>query len=405
MNYEAEKYVCTRCIRDPCVAEFIEEHNASEKCSYCRSRERATYELSEVCGFIEDRVLTFYTTDPSEEGPLDKETGEFWGVEEDYIENILGEMELKLRSKRLMSDIVESIGNTEYYSKGSISGTPSQRAADAWEKFCNKVKHSRRFTFWTDSEFEIGIDINPSEMLKEITQRGEAEGLGQIYPAGTKWWKVRIHREDEPLEARPEEFTTVKTEGAWAANRMSPAGVPMFYGAEKFETACLEVVNLADRTLSKKFVTGAIVRTLRPMAFLDLTKAPTPRSEFEPWDEERWHDVAFLRHFVTDLSKPVIKDDKAHIEYVPTQAFTEYVRYEMQQPNGPMDGIVFPSSKDGSPCAVIFATREQCLPLERHFGEQLLEVDVQTIRSVPATEVRTYRKEATRRMRARKRRR
>lgn len=405
MRDESEKYVCTRCVQDPCVAEHIEKNNSGMQCSYCRSRQRPTYELSEVAGFIEGRVNTFYTTDASEEGPYDPEEDEIWGVSEDDIGNTLYEMGFDLRNERLLDDIKDCIGTEQYTKRGSIPGTPSERAADAWRNFCETVKHRRRFTFWTDSEFEIGIDINPSEMLKEITQRGEAEGLGQIYPAGTEYWRVRIHREDEPLEARPEEFTTVPTENAWAANRMSPAGVPMFYGADRFETACLEIVNLSDRTLSKKVVTGAIVRTLRPMAFLDLTKVPTPRSEFEPWDEERWHDVAFLRHFVTDLSKPVIKDDKAHIEYVPTQVFTEYVRYEMQHPNGPMDGIVFPSSKDGSPCAVIFATKDQCLPMERHFGEQLLEVDVQTIRSVPAMEVRTYWKEAKKQMRARKRRR
>jgi hypothetical protein len=53
---------------------------------------------------------------------------------------------------------------------------------------------------------------------------------------------------------------------------------------------------------------------------------------------------------------------KQHIEYVPTQVFTEYVRYHMAAPDGkPVDGIRYLSSWDRRPCVVLFLDADDWL--------------------------------------------
>ena len=44
--------------------------------------------------------------------------------------------------------------------------------------------------------------------------------------------------------------------------------------------------------------------------------------------------MEFLHDFSKEVSRPIERDDRIHIEYLPTQAFTEYIRYRFQDNNG-----------------------------------------------------------------------
>jgi hypothetical protein len=63
-------------------------------------------------------------------------------------------------------------------------------------------------------------------------------------------------------------------------------------------------------------------------------------------DEQNLYRAAtgFLHEFTDDLTKPIAKDGREHIEYVPPQVVTEYVRYRLQQHVGrPVHGILYRS--------------------------------------------------------------
>ena len=147
-------------------------------------------------------------------------------------------------------------------------------------------------------------------------------------------------------------------------NRMSPAGVPMFYGAEEFETAKLEIQS-AHGEKRPECVTGGQFRSLIPLNILDLTSIPPLPSYFSDEGPGQRHILTFLRKFSEDVSRPLLPIYEPHIEYVPTQVFTEFVRHVMRTSNaGPIHGIQYASSLDAKPCCVIFVTQEQCLPEE-----------------------------------------
>jgi RES domain len=61
--------------------------------------------------------------------------------------------------------------------------------------------------------------------------------------------------------------------------------------------------------------------------------------------------LLFLFSFARDLSKPVILDGREHIEYVPTQVVTEYMR---RLPDAAIDGILHASAQSAGTSCVIF---------------------------------------------------
>ena len=59
---------------------------------------------------------------------------------------------------------------------------------------------------------------------------------------------------------------------------------------------------------------------------IDMTALPELPSLFEDV-AQRYDTVLFLRRFAEDIVLPIELDGREHIEYVPTQVFTEYLRY------------------------------------------------------------------------------
>jgi hypothetical protein len=109
-------------------------------------------------------------------------------------------------------------------------------------------------------------------------------------------------------------------------------------------------------------VTVAKFATARDAWVVDLTALPPVPSLF---DRERRHlrqPIIFLRSFIEDLAKPVKKDGREHIEYVPTQVVTEYLRHVFRTETGHrVKGVIFSSArKKGSKCCVLFVKNKGC---------------------------------------------
>jgi len=134
----------------------------------------------------------------------------------------------------------------------------------------------------------------------------------------------------------------------------------MFYGSFDPATAIQETYKLKDGRSS--VATIGKFRPLRELQVLDLTSLPDIPSIF---DEHRGHlhsTIIFLQSFVDDLSKPIEKDDRTYIEYVPTQVFTEFIRHAYRLENDSrLEGIVYPSSVNpsGGSC-VLFVGNDEC---------------------------------------------
>ena len=198
--------------------------------------------------------------------------------------------------------------------------------------------------------------LDPSEVPNEVGRAVRRVG-----------WRVVGRTLDIPLfraraRYRPRKFRTARELGSPPSknaknNRMSGAGISMFYGAESEKTAIAEI-----RPGAGKAVTVGTWHPGRELVYLDLLAVRPIPSIFDQTarGDRTW--LRFLDKFAADLARSIHEDDAA-IEYVPTQIMTEYIRDRLQSPDGrPVEAVRYSSAIDASNgvCWVVFANQEDC---------------------------------------------
>ncbi len=167
----------------------------------------------------------------------------------------------------------------------------------------------------------------------------------------------RVRPNSEMYFTGLDELGTAPIRNAMYANRMSPAGIPMFYAADLKETAIKEVWN---GKIGVKLSIGQF-RTKQSCRLLDLCSLPPVPTIFkEDATLDQIDALSFLRQFKNDISQPVAKSKTEHIDYIPTQIMTEYFRHIYRTPdNHSLMGIRYPSAHTGKPCYVMFWGHEE----------------------------------------------
>lgn len=141
---------------------------------------------------------------------------------------------------------------------------------------------------------------------------------------------------------------------------MSPAGIPMFYGAFDQATAVAETVELPRH--AGQVASIGIFRPVRDLLVLDLADLPGVPSVFDVDRHALIHTLRFLHAFADDISGPIARDGREHIDYVPTQIVTEYFRRVFLTADGvALDGIVYRSSKNEQRAVVLFCENRGCI--------------------------------------------
>lgn len=97
-------------------------------------------------------------------------------------------------------------------------------------------------------------------------------------------------------------------------------------------------------------------KTIREITVVDLTALPTDVSIWM----DKWEGFAFLKSFHKDITQPLLKDAKEVIEYVPSQIFTEYLRWMFTDKQGRhVDGLMYKSCKSKKANVVLFCNNEK----------------------------------------------
>jgi hypothetical protein len=356
-----EKYVCDNHFSDYYLKQYVSDNSQAGQCSYCGTitriidfhdfMEYAVGKIIEHFGNPGDEALylesSFYD-DENEKIPGFKRVGSF--IAPDFAEHyestgeLLVELDLVTNNENLNKDIEDCFLNDEWIQHNAYMMTKGQELSFLWKMFSRMVKHEQRFTFLIRTEFtgeEFSEDNGLMDILTELGSLISQQELCKEISIGTELFRCRFIDEKDSVNSF-EDITSAPDDRA-KQSRMSPAGISMFYGAFDSNTAILES-SPEGKTINAPHVTGRF-RTRIALNVLDFTNLP--QSSF--WMPSDWEGIAFLHSFNWEITKPITRDDRIHIQYVPSQVFTEYLRYVYQLTDkNKIDGFIYKSSLEGA---------------------------------------------------------
>ena len=356
----SNKFVCGDCIDNDGIRAFISANAAANRCSFCRSTSDGPVAapLDGVGDYI-NRCLREEYGDALVELPWDKEKREYIGSNWDSTELLAHVVGLGLPNDDgnvLLNKLVECLDDITWCEWNGLGLTDSEYAQCNWEYFCDVVMHKRRFFFLDYGPHPYEPEVyDPGHVLGELFAFATDAGLFKVLPAGILLYRARWERDGARLET-PQKLGPPPENVAVQANRMSPPGVVMFYASDDIETALLEAAQEPGT-----FAVGCW-KLLRPISVLDLTNIPAVPDLFE-YDPRSGQflprrPLTFLHHVAEQMSQPVARDDRVHVDYVPTQVVTEFLRSRVRWQGSLIDGIMYGSSvQPGRASYALFATQ------------------------------------------------
>lgn len=332
------KHVCTRCVVDTALKEVLESRAWPGRCDYCGRRGRvASVEALQEAVYA--TVWTYYH-EPTDAGvPWD---GGFI-INPIEIDQVLYELGLEGHSD-LLADIVDAdMGNGWVAAANGHWATAHEHEVllSSWSSFEEVIKHKTRFHFGQIGEASTAgpQEIEPGRMLGVLGER--LRPYICALEVGTVVYRVRIRSTKETWKPCASELGAPPPDVA-RAGRMNPAGIPYLYMAFDMDTALREA-GVSSQTVGDVFV--ASFEVVAPLMVIDLTRLPKPPSVFDVARKHEREGALFARGFVNAISRPVTKNGREHIEYVPSQVVCEYLAQVFRPEEGVrLGGLVFPSS-------------------------------------------------------------
>ena len=327
--------ICQKCVEsDSGLKKFVitNGQEQSKNCSYCSQQapDIKKIELKQLINHIYECLEESYTL--SESKSQNTETiSDFM----DYLPN--PQEENNSLWEKIQSLIKERVGNKYLIEKKEL--------ISSWDNFSDYIKKENRFFF-----------SSRSNILGKIMKIIEGNNLRKVIKPPKKIYRARAFKEGNRIlndlrrmgPPHPKDISNI-------SNRMSPPGVPIFYGSFDKKTALSEISQEGKERLA--YV--AEFQILKEITIIDLTifkDEPLP-SFFDPEKSNRnkRRDLVFIKMLCAKLSEPISKDGREHTDYVPTQIFSEYIKI-----NG-IQGIIYESSRS-SECKniALFFSHKNC---------------------------------------------
>ncbi len=351
-------YVCAECVDDETLAQKITaDAIEDDACDYCARTPAAPIDTLLEAFF--DGLRTEYALATDELAYFEGELVPVKRWDGDELVDLYADV---LHSEELQETVREAARHDDVWvERDFIAPRQDEALLDGWERFSHQVMYRTRHVFWLappdkDEHYLGGGEIPAAAILETLGGLIPRAGLVQQIPAGHRLWRARAH-DDVVQHWSASLLGTASPDQARQPNRMSPAGIPLFYGADSPATAIREVArHTPDDTM---LVTYAAFETTRPCTVIDFTRLGSIPTIF---DTDRAHlrrALMFLHEFVTRISAEA--DGREHLEYVPTQIVTEYLLRVFDRER-PVDGLVFTSAagQDGL-CTVLDVPQTHCL--------------------------------------------
>ena len=376
----SEKSICDKCLSDPYLKSIVRDETEEHTCDFCETTtdERSCVGFNRIMEVIAKTVFQYFAH-ADEHLSYDREDGCYMGASRDTSDLFFGQELSEISDDTSVIDEVEScLGSYDWCDKNPYSLMGLDLYQQSWEAFCHAVKHQTRYFFQSGHDDLYTETIAVPKMLGALRRMIEGSDMLATLKAGEAIFRVRNHSPNEICS----DWKSLGSPPAYEAgsNRMSPAGISMFYAGLDMETAKAEIeAHLKEDDQS--VLTGGRWATTRDLRLLDLTKLPPAPSIFE-MDRHYRDQVVFLRRFVNEITKPVAQDGMEHIDYVPTQILTEYFRHITSPYREQVQGIIYPSAQKKSGKAAVLFFDETDLKPEGRYGFSLppLTFDASSVR-------------------------
>ncbi|MBI6118346.1 HEPN-associated N-terminal domain-containing protein [Salegentibacter maritimus] len=360
-----DKNVCVKHINDNAIKNFIRKNYELGYCDYCE-KELKVVSLENLMEFMMLGISNFFEDAGNFMGYNGREGG-YQGTVYTPDELIQERIGLETEPFELTEDIVNSIEDIAWSEPDQYYDTERDELMYQWSYFKDIIKHKSRYLFHQHNSSEESR--NAYKILKEVARLSNQMNLIKKIEKGSTIYRCRQHSKSETIKeksrlvAPPEEY-------AIYPNRFSPSGVSMLYSAFDPKTAILETISREDP--KKTHITISKFTVKKDLYVIDFNKLPKQPSIFAHNRIKNFYLIKFLYDLVKDFTKDIKKDGKEHIEYVPTQVVTEFLRYPFNNNRKfRIEGLIYPSSKNvNHSSSVIFWGNEECL-------ENLDLVDIQ----------------------------
>jgi hypothetical protein len=397
----SDEFVCGDCFGDDGLREFCANHAVSKKCDFCGATgsEPIAASLDEVIEHISGCVHMYFD-DPANAGlPYESAEGGYQGTTYETYE-VFEELGLdfpKDKDDRLRNAIEYGLENDLWSEAEPFALSPDQQLRFSWEQFCRIVQYERRYFFLQEnrskSRYTTDELFSPAQILKMIFAFAEDAGAFIKLPAGTHIFRAR-HQPAGKTYATAGSLGPPPRDHAIKTNRMSPAGVVMTYASEDCETALAETADAPGTFTIGEF---AIERDL---LILDLCSLPLAPSVFAELPDGYEYDprprLNFLHNISREISRPIARDNRVHIEYVPTQVVTEYVRTVVRIKQCKVDGIRYNSSRKNAKTALVLFADQENLVLEKSEQPKFYRLESRWLRLIKASSTKVTGKDIAR---------
>jgi len=281
--------------------------------------------------------------------PWDSEEGWYMGPPTYRTDEVVREICDGAFTDDVSGELIEKAADAFPYDIVWTDAGDADELDGLWEHFAETVQSRSRFIVVADSDMahRSRVPPGPAAFLDRLAAYvdGQLDLIDDLEP-GAAFYRGRLmdspwalERERTALQSPPPKRAT--------ANRMSPAGIPMFYASPDPQTAIAEIAGHGPQP----YALLGTFRSTAPLRLLDLTRKPAFPSYFDEGRHAELGLARFLRSFVRSITEPVIPDGRQHIVYTPTQVITEYLRW---MPEPPIDGIALPSAQTGGKTYVLF---------------------------------------------------
>jgi Zn ribbon nucleic-acid-binding protein len=283
--------ICPDCLENAALKELAEENLDADECDYCgRTGEGVATDTDVVMTRIGESFHSEYR-DPVHELPYDSGEGGYQGEWFGTWDLVFEELGEDIGHEDFVQDMILAFGGNGWCQRDYFTLRADQALSFSWERFAELVKHESRYLFLEhrdDDEYREQHEVEPAGMLRKLGELVVDGGLIRELEPGTAIYRARDHAAGVAYTTAAE-LGTAPPEVAFA-NRMSPAGIPLFYGAFDADTAVREA--WAGPAPSRELVSVGRFTNSATLAVIDLAALPETRSRFSSCSTPRVREVA-----------------------------------------------------------------------------------------------------------------